>query len=151
MSRFLKFLDTIAVSENTTESTFDPADLVKGKMTVYLVLPPQHVRAHQALLRMWIGTMLRAVVKGGLLEKKLVHFVLDEAATLGKMEVIDNAVGKYQGYGVRLQFLRRAAEAACDSQNADRSAHGEYPCLDGTSHFPAITCSTTFPRIGRCW
>jgi type IV secretion system protein VirD4 len=104
VSRFLKFLDTIAVAENTAESTFDPADLVKQKLTVYLVLPPQHVRAQQALLRLWIGTMLRAVVKGGLQEKKLVHFVLDEAATLGHMDAIDDAVDKYRGYGVRLQF-----------------------------------------------
>jgi type IV secretion system protein VirD4 len=105
VSRFLKFLDSIAVAENTTESTFDPADLVRRKMTVYLVLPPEHVRAGQALLRLWIGTMLRAVVKGGLQEKKLVHFVLDEAATLGKMDAIDDAVDKYRGYGVRLLFL----------------------------------------------
>jgi type IV secretion system protein VirD4 len=104
VSRFLKFLDTIAVAENTSTSTFDPADLVKRKMTVYLVLPPEHVRAQQALLRLWIGTMLRAVVKGGLQERNLVHFVLDESATLGHMEAIDDAVDKYRGYGVRLQF-----------------------------------------------
>jgi type IV secretion system protein VirD4 len=46
VGRFMKFLDTIAVAENTKESTFDPADLLKRKMTVYLVLPPEHVRAH---------------------------------------------------------------------------------------------------------
>jgi type IV secretion system protein VirD4 len=69
VSRFLKFLDTIAVADNTSASTFDPADLVKRKTTVYLVLPPEHVRAQQALLRLWIGTMLRAVVKGGLQRK----------------------------------------------------------------------------------
>jgi type IV secretion system protein VirD4 len=104
VSRFLKFLDTIAVAENTSASTFNPADLVKRKTTVYLVLPPEHVRAQQALLRLWIGSMLRAVVKGGLQEKNLVHFVLDEAATLGHMDAIDDAVDKYRGYGVRLQF-----------------------------------------------
>jgi len=104
VSRFLKFLDTIAVADNTNASTFDPADLVKRKTTVYLVLPPEHVRAQQALLRLWIGTMLRAVVKGGLQERNLVHFVLDESATLGHMEAIDDAVDKYRGYGVRLQF-----------------------------------------------
>jgi type IV secretion system protein VirD4 len=104
VSRFLKFLDTIAVAENTNASTFDPADLVRRKTTVYLVLPPEHVRAQQALLRLWIGSMLRAVVKGGLQEQNLVHFVLDEAATLGHMDAIDDAVDKYRGYGVRLQF-----------------------------------------------
>jgi type IV secretion system protein VirD4 len=104
VSRFLKFLDTIAVAENTKESTFDPGDLVKRATTVYLVLPPEHVRAQQALLRLWIGSMLRAVVKGGLQEKTLVHFVLDEAATLGHSDFLDDAVDKYRGYGVRLQF-----------------------------------------------
>jgi type IV secretion system protein VirD4 len=33
-----------------------------------------------------------------------VHFVLDEAASLGHMEAMDDAVDKYRGYGVRLQF-----------------------------------------------
>jgi type IV secretion system protein VirD4 len=104
VARFMKFLDTIAVAESTRESTFDPGDLVKRKMTVYLVLDPQHVRAQQALLRLWIGTLLRAVVRGGLQEENLVHFVLDEAATLGHMDAIDDALDKYRGYGVRLQF-----------------------------------------------
>jgi type IV secretion system protein VirD4 len=33
-----------------------------------------------------------------------VHFVLDEAASLGHMEAMDDAVDKYRGYGIRLQF-----------------------------------------------
>src|SRR5271166_835644 len=33
-----------------------------------------------------------------------VHYVLDEAASLGHMEALDDAVDKYRGYGVRLQF-----------------------------------------------
>ena len=73
-------------------------------MTVYLILPPEHQRAQSPLLRMWIGSLLRAVVRGGLQEKNKVHFVLDEAATLGHMEALDDAVDKYRGYGVRLQF-----------------------------------------------
>jgi type IV secretion system protein VirD4 len=105
VNRFLTFLDTIPIGESTSDSTFDPGDLVKRKMTVYLVLPPEHVRAQQALLRLWIGTMLRACVKGGLQEKSLVHFVLDEAASLGHMDAIDDAVDKYRGYGVRLIFM----------------------------------------------
>jgi type IV secretion system protein VirD4 len=104
VGRFMKFLDTIAVTQSVCESTFIPGDLVKRKMTVYLVLDPQHVRAQQALLRLWIGSLLRAVVRAGLQEQNLVHFVLDEAATLGHMDAIDDAVDKYRGYGVRLQF-----------------------------------------------
>lgn len=103
-NRFMNFLDTLAVAESTRTSSFNPDDLCKGKMTVYLVLPPDRMREQSALLRMWIGAMLRAVVQGGLQEKNKVHFVLDEAASLGRMDALDDAVDKYRGYGVRLQF-----------------------------------------------
>ena len=105
VGRFLRFLDTLAIAESTKSSSFDPADLLKGKMTVYLVLPPEHMRAQSPLMRMWIGTLLRAVVKGGLRPKNKVHFLLDEAASLGHMEAVDDALDKYRGYGVRLQFF----------------------------------------------
>ncbi len=103
-NRHLDFLDTLAIAENTRASSFDPADLCKGKMTVYLVLPPDQMGPQAGLLRMWIGCLLRAVVRGGLQEKNKVHFILDEAASLGRMSLLDHAVNKYRGYGVRLQF-----------------------------------------------
>ncbi len=103
-NRFLRFLDTLAVLESTETSSFNPADLLGGKTTIYLVLPPEHMRAQSPLLRMWIGSLLRAVVRGGLENRNRVHFVLDEAASLGHMEALDDAVDKYRGYGVRLQF-----------------------------------------------
>lgn len=65
-NRHMRFLDTPAVSESTSSSSFDPRDLRKGKMTVYCILPPHHMRAQSALMRIWIGTLLRSVVKGGL-------------------------------------------------------------------------------------
>jgi type IV secretion system protein VirD4 len=104
LNRFMRFLDTPAMAENTESSSFNPAGLCKGNMTVYLVLPPEHMRAQSPWLRMNIGALLRAVVRGGLQETNKVHFVLDESASLGKMEAIDDALDKYRGYGVRCQF-----------------------------------------------
>jgi type IV secretion system protein VirD4 len=103
-NRFLRYLDTLAVASSTARSSFDPADLRQGRMTVYLVLPPDHMRSQSSLLRMWISALLRAVIRGGLQEKNRVHFVLDEAASLGHMDAIDDAIDKYRGYGVRLQL-----------------------------------------------
>lgn len=103
-NRHLRFLDTQAIEASTISSSFNPAELRNGKMTVYLILPPEHMRAQSSLLRMWVGSMLRAVVKQGLGESQKVHFILDEAASLGRMEVLDDAVDKYRGYGVRCQF-----------------------------------------------
>jgi type IV secretion system protein VirD4 len=69
-NRYLRFLDTPAIVESTKSSSFDPAELLTGKMTVYLILPPNRFRAQAGLLRMWIGGMLRACVKGGLRDVK---------------------------------------------------------------------------------
>lgn len=104
-NRFLRFLDTTAIAESTKRSSFDPADLLKGKVTVYLILPPDRARAQSPLLRLWVGSLLRAVVRGGLQSTTKVRFILDEAASLGHMDAIDDAVDKLRGYGVRLLFL----------------------------------------------
>ncbi|MGA2255444.1 MAG: type IV secretory system conjugative DNA transfer family protein, partial [Thermoguttaceae bacterium] len=105
VNRFLRHLDTLAVAASTRASTFDPNRLTREKTTVYLVLPPEHARAQSPLLRMWISSLLRGVLRGGLQERNRVHFVLDEAASLGHLESLDDAVDKYRGYGVRLIFM----------------------------------------------
>lgn len=66
VGRHLRFLDSLAVAESTSRSSFNPAELRKGRMSVYLILPPDHMRTQSALLRVWISSMMRAVVKGGL-------------------------------------------------------------------------------------
>jgi type IV secretion system protein VirD4 len=104
-NRFLRHLDTLAVLASTKTSTFNPGGLLAGKMTVYLVLPPEHARAQSPLLRTWITALLRAVLRGGLQERNRVHFLLDEAASLGHLDCLDDAVDKYRGYGVRLTFI----------------------------------------------
>jgi len=103
VNRHMRFLDTIPTQKGTLSSTFSPAELLNGRTTVYLVLPPDHQRTQSPLLRLWINALLRAVVKGGLSQRR-VHYVLDEAASLGHMDALDDAVDKYRGYGVRLQF-----------------------------------------------
>ena len=103
-NRNLNFLDTIPVINNTKVSDFNPTILLKGQMTIYLIIPPEHQRTQAPLLRLWITSMLRTVVRGGLSNRR-VHFILDEAASLGRLEVLDDAVDKYRSYGVRLLFL----------------------------------------------
>ena len=65
-NRHIAWLDSIAVAESISQSSFNPADLLKGKMTVYLILPTEHIRTLSALLRLWIGSMLRVCITGGL-------------------------------------------------------------------------------------
>jgi type IV secretion system protein VirD4 len=68
-NRHMSWADTIAIAESTSESSFNPADLLKGKMTIYLILKTEHVRTCSSLLRVWIGSMLKVCIKGGLNSK----------------------------------------------------------------------------------
>lgn len=50
-----------------------------------------------------------AVVKGGVDRERRVHFVLDEAGSLGHMQCLEDALDKYRKFGVRLLLMYQAA------------------------------------------
>ena len=63
----LSFLNTPAVAVVTGHvSTFDPAMLRHECMTIYMVIPPERLRAQAGLLRMWVTVFARAAIRGGL-------------------------------------------------------------------------------------
>ncbi len=102
--RYLRFLDTLAIAASTKKSSFDSADLLKGKMTVYLILPPEYMRVQSPIIRLWVSSLVRVVIRGGLSDRK-VHFVLDEAGSgLGHLDCLDDALALGRGYGIRTQW-----------------------------------------------
>lgn len=111
VGRFLRFLDTPAMAAATRASSFDPARLKSGRrpMTVFFVLPPEQMKAGMGWLRLMVGSMTRAVVSQGPDERRKVHFVLDESASLGVMDSIEDLVDKYRKYGCRAQFYYQSA------------------------------------------
>ena len=64
--RHLRFLGTPAIAVSTSSSSFDPAQLREGRMSIYLSLPADRSHANAGLLRMWIGSLMRACMHGGL-------------------------------------------------------------------------------------
>lgn len=104
VSRHMRIFDSPAIAATTRKSSFDPDRLNNGKMTVYLILPPDKLKSHGRLLRMQIGSLMRAVVRRGVDLRRRVHFILDEAASLGQMDAIDDALDKYRNFGIRMQM-----------------------------------------------
>jgi type IV secretion system protein VirD4 len=111
--RHLKFLGTPAIAKNVSKSTFDPAQLRKGKVTVYLCIPPDRADAMKGLLRMWVGSLLRACLRQGLSRPGLgkVHFIMDEAALAldGGMGCVTSALNIGRGSDIRFQFYFQSA------------------------------------------
>jgi type IV secretion system protein VirD4 len=107
-NRHLRFLDTLSVAKNTSSSSFDPNDLRMGKMTIYLVLPLEHAKTQSPLLRVWLGSMLHTVLRGGVQNDSKVHFLVDEASTVGHLESIETALNVGRGFGVRLHLIHQS-------------------------------------------
>jgi type IV secretion system protein VirD4 len=100
----LNFLDSPKIAHSTRSSSFDPKGLLTGKMSIFLTIAPEFQRSLAPLARLWLTSLLRTVVKGGLSNRK-VQFLLDEAAGLGHLEILDDAIDKYRSYGVRLTLI----------------------------------------------
>lgn len=105
LNRHLRFLDSPAIAASTRTSSFSPADLRNGRMSVYFILPAEHMRSMPGLMRMWMSTTLRLVQAGGLQEQNKVHIVCDEAASLRRLEPIEDALSMGRACGIRLHLI----------------------------------------------
>lgn len=106
-ARHLRFLNTPSVKAVTETSSFDPRDLAsdKQKMTIYIVIPPDKLESLAGLIRAWITTLIRCIVNTGLKPQGKIRFILDEAASIGKLDAIENAITQLRGYGVSMLFF----------------------------------------------
>ena len=88
--------------------TYDLRDLkVKGKVTIYMVLPPHYLAQYGRLFRLWItmamASMTRTSAKSA--DGCPVLFILDEMAQLGTMDMMRKAVSLLAGYGMSVWMV----------------------------------------------
>ena len=87
----------------TGTSSFDLGEFAAGApTTVYLVIPPTKLDSHRGLLRLWVGTLLTAVMTRDAPPPDPTLFLLDEAAQLGPFPPLEQAVTLCRGYGLRV-------------------------------------------------
>jgi type IV secretion system protein VirD4 len=100
---YLKALGSPDVARTLESSTFDLADLMEGKpLTIYIVIPPEKMDSHRSLLRLWIGTLLTAVTSRRRLPRRRTLFLIDEAAQLGTLPALRQAITLHRGYGMQV-------------------------------------------------
>lgn len=104
-ARFLSFLDSPAVAKITTTSSFNAKELATGRVSVFIGVPPELVRVLIPLIRVYLTTLMLVVVKAGVQNKRLTHFVVDEAGSLGPLNCLADAIDKYRKFGVRLLLM----------------------------------------------
>jgi type IV secretion system protein VirD4 len=105
VGRHLSWLHSPLVEEHLSASSFDPRDLSREAITVYLILPPKYLETLSRLLRLWITTIYGTITEGGPREENEVLFMLDEAGSLGPLPSLYSAIILGRGYGLRVVLI----------------------------------------------
>lgn len=100
---YLKVVNSDAALASLQESKISLSDLREGKpMTIYIVIPPDKLESHSALLRLWVGVLLLTVMGRKRRPPRSTLFLLDEAAQLGEFAPLRQAMTLLRGYGLQV-------------------------------------------------
>ena len=96
------FLRGPLLQEASSHSSFEIDDITRGApLSIYLVLPPHMLESHGQLLRVWISVLMSAITRRRAKPPKSTLFLLDEAAQLGSLPQLRQALTLLRGYGVQ--------------------------------------------------
>lgn len=96
------FLDDPCLGENLSGSDFKFADLKRGGVTVFIVLPARHVFTYSRWFRLLVTSAVDEMMGSEEKGRRPVLFMLDEFPILGHLSCIQTAVGMARGFGVQL-------------------------------------------------
>jgi len=97
--RHTAFLDDPRVVETLKSSDLDFQSLKTEVQTVFLVMPPDKLKAYSRYSRLVLGMALKAMTKTQGLPEHPVVFMLDEFAQLGHFAPAEEALSILRGYG----------------------------------------------------
>ncbi|MCB1316121.1 MAG: type IV secretory system conjugative DNA transfer family protein [Leptospiraceae bacterium] len=99
----LDFIKGKQLEEHLSASDLDLNKVLDGApLTIYLVLPPDKLESHAGLLRLWIGTLVSVITRRRKIPAKSTLMLIDEAAQLGELRELRQAITLLRGYGVRV-------------------------------------------------
>jgi type IV secretion system protein VirD4 len=104
-NRHTEFLDSPHLLHTLSRSTFRLEDLKQWRLSVYLILPPHHLRTHGRWLRLLTAAALRVLTATPGQPADRVLLLLDEFAALGRMQSVEEAITYARGYGVSIWML----------------------------------------------
>ncbi len=85
-----------------SDTSFDIDDVTSGApLSIYLVLPPHMLESHGRLLRLWLTAFITCITRRRAKPNMSTLLLLDEAAQLGELAQLRQAVTLLRGYGVQ--------------------------------------------------
>jgi len=98
----IDFLRGDLVQANMSSTSFDLDEVTRGApLSIFLVLPPHMLESHSRLLRLWLSALISCFRRRRARPALSTLFVLDEAAQLGELPQLRQAVTLLRGYGLQ--------------------------------------------------
>lgn len=104
LRRSLGELDSEMLGQVMRPSSVDFRSLKTSPTTVYLVLPAHALNTHGAWLRLMLTAIMRQL-SDARTSQYPVLFLVDECATLGRLELLETAIGLMRGYSMKLWLI----------------------------------------------
>ncbi len=111
-------------------SSFRTADLLGGKVSVFLQMSLASLHTTPALARTVIGALINAAYEADGAVRGRILYLLDEAARLGPMKIIEVARDAGRKYGITLQLLYQSV----GQLEKQWGREGKREWCDGVSH-----------------
>jgi len=99
------FLESPRIQKSLSRSDFNIDDLQNGDMDIFIVLPAGRLLTYNRFLRKLLNIFITAVTRFKIKPNPPVYFLLEEAAALGRLDVIENAYGLMAGFGMQLHMI----------------------------------------------
>lgn len=100
------FLRGPLIEAATASSTFDLDAVTRGDpLSIYIVMPPHMMESHGRLLRLWVMALISLITRRRGKPRRSTLFILDEAAQLGTLPQLRQAVTLLRGYGLQCWSL----------------------------------------------
>ncbi len=100
---YLKVVNSDSALRSLSKSTISLDAVRRGDpMTIYIVIPPDKLESHGALLRLWVGALMLTVMGRKRRPRRSTLFLLDECAQLGEFGPLRQSMTLLRGYGLQV-------------------------------------------------
>jgi type IV secretion system protein VirD4 len=139
------YLEGSPLGEHCARDQFDPADLKREKVTVYIVIPSNRRDANKTWLSLVLALMAEAVGRPG--PAKPVLLLAEEFANLGYMPTITRAMAEYREAGLKVWLIVQTLDQLRRLYGVDGAQ--EIANICGTHQFFGTTNYDTARRISE--
>jgi len=109
-----RFLSDPLIKAATASSTFSMKDLVNGKTTIYLVIPPDRMHTQRTWLRLVITSAMQTLRRYGSKAQRCM-FLIDEFAALGRIDEFPKDISNMSGYGLDVTLIVQGLDQLKDT------------------------------------